>query len=229
MKTNSLPRRFGGAATEPHFESAAFLTIDLQADTVEPGAPWYDPDSGRMLMAAAGVAGAWRDAGRQIVHVIRLYEEDGSNVDRCRREIWEGGWRAVVPETPGAELADELRPNASVRIAAQLLLSGEFQLWSGTEAVMYKPRWSAFHATGLERFLRSRSIDTVIVAGHMFENCVRATIQDATAHDFRVVAVTDAMSGRISQEALEELAVWGVELTTAYDVIDRLSRVDSQA
>lgn len=229
MDFSELPERAGGAATEPHFEAAALLTIDVQADTVEPGAPWFDEESGPMLMAATGVVRAWRDAGRQLVHVIRLYEEDGSNVDRCRRGRWADGWRAVVPDTPGAEVAEELKPNDNVRLAPQLLLSGEFQLWSGSEAVMYKPRWSAFYGTSLERFLTARSIDTVVVVGHVFENCVRSTIQDATANDFRVVAVVDAISGRMSEPALRELAVWGVELTTAYDVIDRMARVRSGA
>lgn len=225
MADGDLPIRAGGSLTEPHFESAALLTVDIQSDTVEPGGPWYDPDSGPMLMAAAGITRAWRSAGRHIVHVVRLYEEDGSNVDRCRKDRWADGWRAVVPETPGAELAEELKPNEDVRLAAQLLLSGEFQLWSGTEAVMYKPRWSAFFGTSLERFLTTRRIDTVVVVGHMFQNCVRATIQDATANDFRTVAVADAISGSITGAGLEELAAWGVEITTAYDVIDQIARV----
>lgn len=227
MDAISVPERAGGSLTAPNYESAALLTIDIQMDTVDPGAPWYDPDSGPMLMAAAGITRAWRGVGRHIVHVVRLYEEDGSNVDRCRRDRWAEGWRAVVPETSGAELAEELRPNADVRLAPQLLLSGEFQLWSGTEAVMYKPRWSAFFGTSLERFLTSRRIDTVVVVGHMFQNCVRATIQDATANDFRVVAVADAISGNVTDLALEELAAWGVSITTAYDVIDQIASVGS--
>lgn len=227
MDLSSLPQRIGGALTAPHFDSAALLTIDIQVDTVEPGASWYDPASGPMVMATAGITRAWRSAGRHIVHVVRLYEDDGSNVDRCRRDRWMEGWRAVVPETPGAELADEIKPNPDVRLAAQLLLSGEFQLWSGTEAVMYKPRWSAFFGTGLERFLSSRQIDTVVIVGHLFENCVRATIQDATSNDFRTVAVADAISGNVTEGALEEIAGWGVEVTTAYDVIDQISRLEA--
>ncbi len=217
-----LPVRSGGEFTAPHYDRAALLTIDIQVDTIGPGAPLDDPGGAEMVLKAAAVARAWRENGGLVVHVVRLYEEDGSNVDRCRREMWAGGWRALVPDSEGAELVPELRPRPNARLSSQMLLSGEVQLWSWNEAVVYKPRWSAFHNTPLYGFLSSRRIDTVAVVGHLFENCVRATLQDATALDLRAVAVIDAISGRISPGALEEIARWGVELTTAYDVIEAL-------
>jgi nicotinamidase-related amidase len=217
-----LPVRSGGEFTAPHFDRAALLTIDVQVDTVGVGAPFEDPGGAEMVVAASAVARAWRDFGGLIVHVVRLYEEDGSNVDRCRRDLWAAGWRALVPDTPGAEVVPELKPRPDVRLSSQMLLSGEVQLWSWNEAVIYKPRWSAFYNTALSAFLSSRHVDTVVVVGHLFENCVRATLQDATANDFRAVAVVDAISGRIHPGSLEEIALWGVELTTAYDVIEVL-------
>lgn len=217
-----LPVRAGGEFTAPHYDRAALLTIDVQVDTVGPGGPFDDPGGAEMVVKASAVARAWRDNGGLIVHVVRLYEEDGSNVDRCRRELWAGGWRALVPDSPGAEVVPELKPRRNARLSSQLLLSGEVQLWSWNEAVVYKPRWSAFHNTGLDAFLSSRRIDTVVVVGHLFENCVRATLQDATSLDYRAVAVVDAISGRLAQNALEEIARWGVEVTTAYDVIEAL-------
>lgn len=217
-----LPVRSGGEFTAPHYDRAALLTIDVQVDTVGAGVPLEDPGGPEMVVKAAAVVKAWREGGGLIVHVVRLYEEDGSNVDRSRRELWTRGWRALVPDTPGAELVQELKPRSNARLSSQLLLSGEVQLWSWNEAVVYKPRWSAFHNTALHTFLSSRRVDTVVVVGHLFENCVRATLQDATAYDFRTVAVVDAISGRSDPKALEEIARWGVEVTTAYDVIDAL-------
>lgn len=217
-----LPVRAGGEFTVPHYHKGVLLTIDVQVDTVGAGAPLDDPGAPEMVVRASAVAKAWRETGGLIVHAVRLYEEDGSNVDRCRRELWVGGWRALVPDTAGAEVVPELKPRRNARLSSQMLLSGEVQLWSWNEAVVYKPRWSAFHNTALGAFLSSRSVDTVVVVGHLFENSVRATLQDATALDFRAVAVVDAISGRSSADALEEIARWGVEVTTAYDVIEIL-------
>ncbi len=216
----SYPVRQGGEFTAPQYDRAALLTIDVQVDTVGPGAPFDDPGGAQMVVAASAVVRAWRESGGLIVHVVRLYEEDGSNVDRCRRELWANGWRALVPDTEGAEIVPELKPRPNAVLASQLLLSGEVQLWDWNEAVVYKPRWSAFHNTALHAFLASRNVTTVVVVGHLFENCVRATLQDATALDFRAVAVADAISGRVTPESLEEVARWGVEVTSAYDVIE---------
>lgn len=217
-----LPKRAGGEFTAPHYDRAALLTIDIQVDTVGSGVPLEDPGSIDMVVRAAALVRAWRDWGGLIVHVVRLYEEDGSNVDRCRRDLWAGGWRALVPDTPGAEVVPELKPRPNAILASQLLLSGEVQLWDWNEALVYKPRWSAFHNTGLYNFLSSRAVDTVVVLGHLFENSVRATLQDATSLDLRSVAVVDAISGRMTEGSLEEIAQWGVELTTTYDLIETL-------
>jgi nicotinamidase-related amidase len=222
-----LPARAGGEFTAPHYDRAALLTIDIQVDSVGHGVPLEDPGSIEMAVRAGALTKAWRESGALIVHVVRLYEEDGSNVDRCRRELWATGWRALVPDTPGAELVPELKPRPNAILASQLLLSGEVQLWDWNEAVIYKPRWSAFHNTGLYNFLSSRGVDTVVVVGHLFENSIRATLQDATSLDLRAVAVVDAISGRVSSEALEEVALWGVELTTTYDVIETIVSLPS--
>jgi nicotinamidase-related amidase len=38
-----------------------------------------------VLPTIAALAAAFRAAGRPIVHLVRLYRSDGSNVDLCRR------------------------------------------------------------------------------------------------------------------------------------------------
>jgi hypothetical protein len=51
-----------------------------------------------------------------IIHVIRLYNADGSNADLCRRKSIESGKQLVTPETDGAELMDELKPSPDIRL-----------------------------------------------------------------------------------------------------------------
>jgi nicotinamidase-related amidase len=75
-----------------------------------------------------------------------------------------------------------------------LLLSGDFQEIGPLEWVMYKPRWGAFFATGLEAHLRSHGVTTVVVSGCNYPNCPRATLYEASERDFRSVLISDAVS-----------------------------------
>jgi nicotinamidase-related amidase len=190
------------------------LTIDVQRDFSLPGAPLEIAGTMDALPNIRRLVEAFRAGGRPIVHVVRLYAGDGSNVDPVRRAAVEAGERMLTPGSDGAELMDELKPDPAVRLDADALLEGQFQRLAGNEFVMYKPRWGAFYGTSLEAFLRERSVDTVVLAGCNFPNCPRTTIYEASERDFRIVAVTDAISGAYDR-GLQELRNIGVlALTT---------------
>jgi nicotinamidase-related amidase len=80
---------------------------------------------------------------------------------------------------------------------------------------LWKPRWSAFHRTGLEEALHGLGVDTVVVAGCNLPNCPRATIFDASERDFRVVMVADATSGVTDERWGDLLAIGAVGMSTA--------------
>ena len=46
----------------------------------------------------------YREQGYPIIHLITLYNTDGSNVDLCRRRSIEDGKQVVIPGSGGAEL-----------------------------------------------------------------------------------------------------------------------------
>lgn len=108
--------------------------------------------------------------------MVRLYRQDGSNVDECRKDSIESGAVIVQPGTDPAELVEELEPSADVRLEADRLLRGKFQDLGRGEWIMYKPRWSAFYSTGLDEFLHDRSVNTVVVCGCNLPNCPRTTV-----------------------------------------------------
>ena len=183
-----------GHYTSPQPERSALLTIDVQEDFAAPGAPAEIAGTAACLPAMGRVLEAYRKRGLPVVHVVRLYLEDGSNADVSRREAIERGARIVTPESHGAELAAPLKPNPEFRLDAARLLSGNLQELGPDEWVMYKPRWDAFHGTPLLWHLRRLGVNTVVVAGCNFPNCPRATIYGASMRDFRIVLVTDAVS-----------------------------------
>src|SRR5207245_2258715 len=87
--------------TTPHLDSAALITIDVQADVLD-GQPLEIAGSSAALPAMRRLVEAFREHAAPIVHVVRLYRPDGSNVDLCRREAVAGGWRALAPASAGA-------------------------------------------------------------------------------------------------------------------------------
>lgn len=202
--------------TEPHWDRAALLTIDVQEDFVHRAGDAHEAAAkAAILTPLAELLTNWRAAGFPIVHVVRLYLPDGSNAERCRRAQLAAGGQRVTPHSPGAELVAALRPSPEVRLDARRLLGGELQLIGTREWILYKPRWGAFFRTQLEDHLRSLGVDTVLVAGCNYPNCPRATIYEASSRDFRVVFVRDAISGLDAGGAGELRAIGAIEATTA--------------
>lgn len=207
---------------KPRPESSVLLTIDTQNDFTLPGAPAEIEGTAQAVPQMERLAETFRSADAPIVNVVRLYKEDGSNVDQCRRATIESGAEIVRPGTDGAELVAELKPSADVRVDAETLLGGDFQEIGPQEWIMYKPRWSAFYRTGLEDFLAARSVNTIVVCGCNFPNCPRTTVYEASERDYRLVFVPDATSG-VYERGIEELENIGVAVQDTADTIEWIS------
>ena len=206
----------------PRPESSVLLTIDTQNDFTLPGAPAEIEGTAQAVPQMQRLAEAFRSTDAPIVHVVRLYKEDGSNVDLCRRATIKSGAEIVQPGTDGAELVEELKPSADVRVDAETLLRGDFQQIGPHEWIMYKPRWSAFYRTQLEDFLAARSVDTIVLCGCNFPNCPRTTVYEASERDYRLVFVPDATSG-MYERGIEELENIGVAVQDTADTIEWIS------
>ncbi len=200
----------------PQWQSAALITIDTQRDVLDDG-PFGIEGTTAVLPAIERLLGAFRDAELPIVHVVRIYERDGSNAELCRRELLAGGAQILVRGTPGCELASELLPDPEARLEPGVLLSGAVQPLSGHEAVLYKPRWGAFYRTALEQHLRERGVTTLIFTGCNYPNCPRTSIYEASERDFRIVLVHDAISG-LYDRGERELRGIGVTIMSAEQV-----------
>jgi nicotinamidase-related amidase len=125
----------------PHFDSAALVTIDVQVDTLD-GQPVEVPGTSAVVPQIATLTRISRAAGRPIVHIVRLYRTDGSNVDLCRRAVVQVGARMFAPGSPGSQLAPGLvERQASFVLDATSLLEGRAQEVGPAEVVIYKPRW----------------------------------------------------------------------------------------
>jgi len=143
--------------TEPDYANCALLTIDVQNDFTLPGSKLQILGTAEAVPNIRRILEQFRLVGKPIVHIIRFYLVDGSNVDLCRRSMVEDGKKVVVPNTFGADLVQELRPNKE-KLDAESLLSGNVQELAPNEYVIYKPRWGAFYDTPLQSLLKSKNV-----------------------------------------------------------------------
>jgi nicotinamidase-related amidase len=204
----------------PEFEAAALITIDTQRDFLDDG-PVPIPGTTAVLPAMREVLEAFRAAGRPIVHIVRLYEQDGSNADLCRRELLRSGASAAIRGSDGAELASELLPADGQRLDDELLLTGGIQELADDEVAIYKPRWGAFYMTPLEQHLRGKGVSTLIFTGCNFPNCPRTSIYEASERDFRIVVARDAVSG-LYERGERELEGIGVALMDTRGIVSAM-------
>jgi nicotinamidase-related amidase len=211
--------------TEPDFSAAALITIDTQRDTLD-GQPLEIPGTSSILPNMSRLLSAFRALHRPIVHVVRLYKPDGSNVDLCRRTAVEAGQAVLAPGTLGSQLAPGLLPDDRLLLDSNELLSGNVQIVASREAVIYKPRWGAFYRTCLEGHLHKLGVTTTIFTGCNFPNCPRTSIMEASERDFRIVLVRDAVSGFTERDETE-MARIGVSVLSTEELLARLGCVRS--
>jgi nicotinamidase-related amidase len=205
--------------TEPQFESAALLTIDMQCDLLD-GEPFCIPGTSAVLPTIHRLVAGFRASGRPVVHLVRLYDPESEDVDRCRRADVASGAGMLRPGTGGSQLAPGLA-HPDTMLDAATLLAGRPQDVGPREWIMYKPRWGAFYRTALHDLLSTHGVTTTVVAGCNFPNCPRTTVYEASERDYRVVMVSDAVSG-ISPTGGDELTAIGVALFTADQVVGAL-------
>lgn len=203
--------------TVPDWSSSALITIDTQRDTLD-GQPFEIPGTSAILPRMTSLLQAYRDTGKPIIHIVRIYKPDGTNVDLCRKELVEQGARLVLADSTGCQLASDLLPRADIELDTDLLLSGGIQVLGLNEVVIYKPRWGAFYNTSLDQHLRMKGISTIVFSGCNFPNCPRTSIYEASERDFRVVLVEDAVSG-LYEQGRREMRNIGVELLSTNHVI----------
>ena len=197
--------------TTPDFARSALLTIDVQVDFSASGAPAEILGTAAVVPNIARLLHAFRDAGRPIAHMVRLYQPDGSNVDLCRREQVAAGWSVVRPGSAGSQLMPEL-VHPGTELDPATLLNGHPQRIGEEEWVFYKPRWGAFFQTSLEVMLRGWGVNTLVVCGCNFPNCPRTSVYEASERDLRVVLVEDAISG-LYEQGRREMENIGVTVT----------------
>lgn len=206
--------------TKPDINSAALITIDAQCDTLD-GQPLEIPGTSTVLPNIKLLLDAFRDQMKPIIHIVRIYKKDGSNVDICRKAAVEEGKQILLEGSSGCQIAQNLFSSSETTLDFPLLLAGGIQHLSSSEVVIYKPRWGAFYKTPLEDYLRELRVSTLIFTGCNFPNCPRTSIYEASERDYRIVLVTDGVSG-LYELGRNEMENIGVELLETRVLLEKI-------
>ena len=152
----------------------ALLVIDMQNDGMD-----MIPPGKAIVPTVRRVLDACRQHAVPVVFKVRVHRRDGIDVERFRIDLFHN--RAfLVDGTPGADVVPELAPR-----------DGEY--------VVRGARFSGFFQTDLQLILTRLGIGTLVVCGMQTPNCIRCTVTDAIAYDYKVVLLEDAVAAQTPQ------------------------------
>ena len=185
--------RATSGARIPTYEhpQVALLVLDLQKDFLEPSGrlPVQSDEVEPMLGGVNRLIDGAKALGVDVVYVRNAFAASD----------WIGNWlrnRAAIEDEPGSNFDPRLH-----LVNAPSLL---------------KRRGDAFSNAELDRLLRSRMIDHVVLAGVFADACVRLTALGAMNRGYKVQVLSDAVAARSDarrERALETLRRAGVEIS----------------
>lgn len=181
---------------------AALLIIDMQNDFVLSGAPLCVRGAAPSVPVIRRLLLQARAQRLPVIHIIRQHNRDGSDVEKPRQELFQEGPGICVPGTEGARIVAALTPE-----------EGEY--------IVCKRRFSAFFQTELDMLLRRLGVDTLLVTGTQYPNCVRGTAVDGMSLDYDVIVVTDACSAQtpdVEQANIRDMRNMGIRCLTSNEL-----------
>ncbi len=137
-----------------------------------------------VIAAAASLLAAARERGAMVAYACAAHRADNATSAHTLRDT-DNRLRPLDPAAPpaftpvvaagtwGAQVVEELAPEP-----------GDY--------VVPKYRWSAFHQTYLELALRTRGVDTIVLAGGSTDVGIASTAYAARDLDYNVVVAADA-------------------------------------
>lgn len=197
----------------------ALITIDTQCDTLD-GEPLEIQGTSAVLPNMRKILDVFRELKLPVIHIVRIYLQDGSNAELCRKRDLEEGKKMLIKNSKGSQIAREIL-NEEVILNSEKLLQGEIQSISEHEVVIFKPRWGAFYKTPLEEYLKRLQIDSLLFSGCNYPNCPRTSIYEASERDYKTGLLTDGISG-LYEKGEKEMRNIGVNLYSTSEMIARL-------
>lgn len=191
----------------------AVFSMDCQNDICHERGKFTGPIAGQLrastvLSRIAACLDAARAAGVLVVHVRHIREPGIDDAPDEDNRMFRGMRRseALVSGTWGAAVMDEVAP-----------VTGDL--------IVDKHRVSAFAGTELDRMLRQRGIDSLVLAGVTTTFVVEGTARDAVDRGYRTAVVSDgcvSLSDDAHRLSLEHVLPYLATVTDSDIVTDWL-------
>lgn len=195
--------------------ATALIVVDMQNAFCKPGAPAEVPASRGIVQNINALAKTLRNAGGQIIWIVSVFDA------RSGRSDWENFFNHIVAADVRERTMENMAPGGD----------GTF-LWHemddhDEDSLLEKNRYSCFApgASQLERVLRSRGVDTVLISGTKTNICCETTARAAFDMDFNVIMANDccaALSDREHVAALENIIQQFGDVMTSAEITERL-------
>ena len=207
--------------TELDPRKSALVIVDMQNTFCLPGAPGEVPTARDIVPTINDLAARVRDLGVPVIWVLHTNTQAGGVSD------WEVFFNHVVrnPDVK-KKMVDSLAPE-NQKVWDDLIVEDD-------DTIIIKNRYSALAhgSSNLERVLRSRGIDTILVGGTKTNVCCDSTARDAMMLDFKSVMVSDCCAASSDDEHLASLETFIQQfgdVMTSEEVMDRMIRRNDAA
>ena len=167
----------------------AIVLVEYQNDFTTEGGVLHGAvktvmDQTDMLTHTKALVSAARPAGATIIHSPIQFAAGYYEITRHPYGILKGvvDSNAFVKGSWGAEIVGDLTP-----ADGEIVLEGKRGL-------------DAFASTNLDFILRSKGIETVVLAGFLTNCCVESTMRSAYERGYEVITLTDCVAGTSPEE-----------------------------
>lgn len=198
-------------------KKTAFVVIDMQNAFCKPNAPVEVPSSRGIVNNINKLAEGLRNAGGDVIWVTTEITKKGDKTD------WENFVQHIIAEEVREKTIANMAPGADGVKLWHELDNREDDIY------LVKNRFSCLApgASMLERVLRSRGIETVLIGGTKTNVCCETTARNAFDMDFKVIMVDDcnsALSDREHLASLETLIQQFADVRTGEEVLEIMQK-----
>ena len=180
------------------------LIIDMLVDFLD---RWPVAERVALVAAIHALIDAFRAAGHPVVWVRQEFAPDLSD---AFLEMRRDNIRVTIKGTEGSRIIPELAPHAD-------------------DLHVIKKRYSAFFGTPLDEIIRTRGVDTLVLAGVNTHACVRTTAIDAYQRDLAVIIPREAVGSYDREHAAVSLRYMDGKIAAVLPVADVAVRIGGAA
>lgn len=166
-------------------KKTALIIVDMQDCFCKPGGSLYNPRCKRIINKLEKFRGKMKDRGVKIIYTQDWHsKKQGKHYRQSQR------WgHHCLAGTEEAKIIEELKPEKD-------------------DYVVKKKTYSGFYDTNLEKCLKRKNIDTVLITGALTNVCVLHTASEAALRDLNVIVLedlTEALNQKGKKNALEHI------------------------